>query len=209
MIASLLASAAASPWRRIALILGVVLLVALAGAAGAWKGYRHGHDEAEAKGQAELQAQRASWASARANAEATARRLLQEQADRANDISRKYQTARRDLAAARAALTDRRIADASRDVAAAGGSCVFGPDWVRLYNEALGAAAGGPVPGPAAGAAGAAGAADTPDAGGVPGVTAADVLANARDNGGRCQRIEAQLTALIDWAEGVQIREAR
>jgi len=210
MIASLLASAA-TPWRRIALILGVVLLIGLAGAVGAWKGYRHGYAEAEAKGQAELQAQRAAWASSRAKAEADARRMVQAEAERAADITRNYLAARRDLAAAQAAITNQRISHASRDVAAdSGGVCTFGPEWVRLYNEAIGAAGGGAVPGAAAGFDGTAPAADAPDAGVLPGaVTPEDVLAHIRDYGGRCRALEAQLGDLITWAEGVQIREAQ
>lgn len=74
--------------------------------------------------------------------------------------------------------------------------CIFTRGFVRLWDNANGAT---PVPTvtPATGANGestAAGAADTPSH-----VTRADLLENVVANGSRCQRIAAQLNALIDY----------
>jgi hypothetical protein len=78
---------------------------------------------------------------------------------------------------------------------------------VRVYNAAIGARAGDgghAVPSAPAVAHNATGTAPAADAGVLRQVTPADVLAHIRDYGARCQAVEAQLAALIEWAEGLE-----
>ena len=199
-----------SPWRKVALgLAGALLLLLLCGLA-AWRGYAAGFAKAEALGRAEVSRLEAAQAQALAKAEALARQRLAEEAARAADIERQFLAAKRNLRAARLEITNRRIADVSRDVASdPAGRCLFPDGWVRLYNEALGVRdRADAVPTPAPGAPGTAGAGPAPGPGVLPGpagaaaVTPEDILAHARDYGGRCQALEAQLRALIRWAEG-------
>ena len=179
-----------------------VLLAALAFGGG----YRTGYGRADATRRAEvaeLTARLETWKAEQAQALAAAERTAREQAEaattRANGLAAKLDAARKAQAA--------KIRDITRRIphATAGLDCTFGPDFVRLYNEAIGCAAGraggGAMPetrNPAA-AAGKAGAAPAAGAGlrrCV--VTPADILAHIRDFGARSQAIEAQLGALID-----------
>lgn len=203
-------SAAGIPWRKAALgLAGALLLLLLCGLA-AWRGHAAGYAKAEALGNAQVARLEAVQAQALAKAEALARQRLAEETARAADIERQYLAAQRNLRAARLEITNRRIADASRDVAPdPAGRCRFPDGWVRLYNAALGIGdRADAVSAPAPGAPGAAGAGAAPGSGVLPGaagaaaVTPEDILAHARDYGGRCQALEAQLRALIQWAEG-------
>jgi hypothetical protein len=189
----------------LALGAGVLLLTVLLCGLAAWKGYRAGFDRADADRRAEVAEIHAHHAEALADAERIARERLEAETARAAVIEHEYLAATQTIAAQRRAITRERIRHASLDVAAVGGACAFGPDWVRLYNEALGCDRGYAVsaaaPGPAD-QAGAAGAADADVLRGGARVTPADILAHARGYGARCRALEAQLNALIDWAEG-------
>lgn len=203
-------------WRMIALGLAAVLLVGLLTGYAAWRGYHAGYERADAERRAEVSGIRADHSLALAGAESRARARLEAETARAHDLERQYLAATKTIAAQRRQITNRRIEDASRDVAAADGRCLFGPDWVRLYNEAIGAgdnhrAVPGAAPGPDA-AAGPAQAADAgiPRGDGplMPAVTPQDILAHIRDYGARCRDLEAQLHGLIDWAKGRQREES-
>ncbi|MGE4536542.1 MAG: hypothetical protein AB7D37_05645 [Desulfovibrio sp.] len=186
----------------------VVLVIANALAFGA--GYSLGFERADNARRAEvaaLNAQAATWkaeqAQALAEAERKAREALEDAQARVNALAARLDASRRQSAA--------RIKDITRRIphATAGLRCVFGPDFVRLYNEAIGAAAdragGGAVSQAAnsAAASGASGSTPAADAGLRPGraVTPADILANIRDFGARSQAMEAQLNALLDLTE--------
>lgn len=170
-------------------------------------GYRTGFDRADAGRRAEvatLTATLETWKAGQAQALAAAERTAREQAEaatnRANGLAAKLDAARKAQAAATRDIT-RRIAHAT-----AGNACTFSDEFVRLYNEAIGCAAGragGGAVSQAAGsadAAGKTGAAPAVDAGLRPvrAVTPADILAHIRDFGARSQAMEAQLDALID-----------
>lgn len=148
-----------------------------------------------------------------ADAERTARLKLEAETARANTLATELSQTRKLLGDARRAFS-KRLADYAR--AAAVADPVYGPEFIRLYNEAIGlapAAGGGPVPEDAAAAgtgatadtAGTAGARLLPAAPGIAGtatVSGADILAHIRDYGGRCQALEAQVNGLIRLAEG-------
>jgi hypothetical protein len=206
-------SAVTGRWRMIALILAALFLVGLLTGYAAWRGYHAGYERADAERRAEVSGIRADHALALADAESRARTMLMAETDRAHALERQYLAAAKTIAAQRRQITNRRIEDASRDVAAAAdGVCLFGPDWVRLYNEAIGAGAGDgdrAVPGAAPGPGAEAGPAQAADAGILrgdgpimPAVTPQDILAHIRDYGARCRDLEAQLAGLINWAEG-------
>ncbi|MDD3310969.1 hypothetical protein [Pseudodesulfovibrio sp.] len=197
-------SAVTSRWRIVALGLGGVLLVLILTGVAAWRGYRAGYDKADALRRAEVGDIRAAHAQALAEAEAEARRRLADAVARAAVAEGRYLAATKTIAAQRREITKERIADASRTAVA--GGCLFGPEWVRLYNQAIGAGAGDggdAVPTAAPGADNATRAAPAADAGVLRQVTPEDILAHIRDYGARCQRLEAQLRELIDWAKGL------
>lgn len=131
------------PATKLALGLGLALLVLLLCLACTWGGYRHGHTTATDKGDkalAELrQAQSDAWAESKAKA--LDRYVLATQ--RADLAAADYLTARQSLAATRT-LTLKEIPHATADLDA----CSFGPDFLRVYNQALGLCAGG-MPAPA------------------------------------------------------------
>jgi len=134
---------------KLALGLGVVLLVILLCLACGWGCYRHGYSTAQDKGDkalAELRQDHAE-AVAEANAKALDRYVLESQ--RANAIAADLITARQSLAATRTLIL-KEIPHATAGLDA----CTFGPDFLRVYNQALGFGASG-VP-QAAGAGGAA-----------------------------------------------------
>ncbi len=192
--------------RKVALGLGAALLVLLLCLACAWGGYRHGHSTATAEGDAKVARLEAAQANANRLASDTARRVLDAEIVRRDDLAAELASARSTIAAQGRQITNRRISDASRDVAVAGGHCAFGPAWVGLYNEAWGFGHGDPAGAPAApGAAG--------EAAGVPpaqagefrqgGVTPEDVQIVNRDNAQLCRDIKARYLALVQWAEGL------
>ncbi|EFL52020.1 conserved hypothetical protein [Solidesulfovibrio fructosivorans JJ]] len=175
-------------------------------------GYRIGYGRADAARLAEvatLKAQAETWkaeqAKAWAEAERKARQELEATQSRANALAARLDRSKRQSAAKIRSIT-RRIPHAT-----AGLDCVFGPEFVRLYNEAIGAAAPGSGdtgdgavpqaadPAPVAGAPDAAPAAH-PGLRPRRAVTPADILAHIRDYGTRAQAMEAQLNALIDLA---------
>lgn len=171
-------------------------------------GYRTGFEKADAARRAEvaeLNVQAETWkaeqAKAWAEAERKAREELEAATGRVNALAARLDRAKRESAAKTNTIT-RRIPRAT-----AGLNCSFGPDFVRLYNEAVGAAGhsgDGAVPqaGDPAPVAGAPDAAPTigPGLRPVRAVTPADILAHVRDFGARSQALEAQVNALIDFA---------
>ena len=190
-------------------IVGLVvgLLIAAALAYGAWYCWHAGYDAADLKRQAEVATIRADHAMALADASALAHRALEAATARGNALEADYLAARKTINRQSRELTRERIAHASRPVVTADGDMRVSPEWVRAYNEAIGAGAGDgshALPEAAPGPAGEAGTAAASGAGILRGdgtVTLADILANVRDNGKRSRAIEAQLNALIDWAE--------
>ena len=186
-------------------VLGVVAgLIVCALAFGT--GYREGFEKADAARRAEVaeltaqaETRKAEQAQAWAAAERKAREELEAATSRVNALAAKLDRAKRDSSA--------KVKDITRRIrhATAGLNCSFGPDFVRLYNEAIGAAGcagGGAVPeaGDPAAVAGAPDAAPSVGAGLRPvrAVTPADILAHVRDYGARSQALEAQVNALID-----------
>jgi hypothetical protein len=204
---TMLSAFASSGWKKLALGLAVVIVVAvLVGLAG-WRGYRAGYESADLKRQAEVAAIHADHAQALAGAEAKARKFLEAATARAHALEGEYLAAKQVIANQSRELTNQRIAHASQDVDTADGTCRFGPEWVRLYNKAIGAGDGSDAMSVApSGPAGDAQAASIVDAGllsEAPTVTPEDILAHARDNGKRNRSLEAQLAALIQWAQGL------
>ena len=139
-------------------------------------------------------------ADAVAAAERAAREKLEKETARVASLSAELSDARKKLAKERQTFDARlqKVALAARRDCAG-----LSSDWVRLYNEALGLAAGsGGVPGsesadPAGTVqnAGQAGPTET----GIRGdalATPEDVLAHARDYGGSCRGLEVQLATL-------------
>ena len=184
-----------------------VLAVGLLCAACCAAGYVRGFGIAETRGRALLAEQaeasaseREALAAAMAEAERLARRRLEAEAERAAAIAGELSETRSRLAAERQAFTRRmaRVAeDASRHCAG------LSAGWVRLYNEALGLAAGasggpGSESADPAGTAQNAGQAGTARAGvrGDALATPEDVLAHVRDYGGYCRGLENQLATL-------------
>ena len=184
---------------------GLVIACALAFGTG----YRAGFEKADAARRAEvaeLSAKAESWKAAQAQAWADAERKAREELEaaqaRANSLASRLDRSKREHAA--------KVRDITRRIphATAGLDCAFGPDFVRLYNEAIGAAACGSGDGAVPQAASPAPVAGAPDAAPAVGpglrsiraVTPADILAHIRDFGARSQAMEAQLDALIDLA---------
>lgn len=171
-------------------------------------GYRTGFEKADAARRAEVaemtaraEVWKAEQAKAWAEAERKAREELEAATGRVNALAARLDRAKRESAAKTNTIT-RRIHRAT-----AGLHCSFSPDFVRLYNEAVGAAGhsgDGAVPqtgdpAPVAGAPDAAPAVG-PGLRPVRAVTPADILAHVRDFGARSQSLEAQVNALIDFA---------
>ena len=180
-------------------VIAVVLLCAACCAAG----YVRGFGIAETRGRALLAEQAEASASER---EALA--VAMAEAERAAAIAGELSETRNRLAAERQAFTRRmaRVAeDASRHCAG------LSAGWVRLYNEALGLAPAAPeASAPAAGIGAPAGSASATGAGVRPGasvmVSPEDLLAHARDYGGYCRNLRAQVEALLAVEKG---REGR
>ncbi|MBI4804448.1 MAG: hypothetical protein HY795_04350 [Desulfovibrio sp.] len=178
----------------------VPILLALAIFGG---GYWAGYSRADMAREAEVASLKEEYAEAYAKAEAEARERLEVETKRANGLAVKLQGAKKQIAAQTQSIT-RRIRNAAQAGAA---GCSFGPDFVRLYNEALGYG-GGALP-QNAGAAGAdhgSRPAPAPGPGLLPGrpVTPEDLLAHVRDYGAWSRGLEAQLRALGEF-----VREGR
>jgi len=208
---TMLASLAGSGWKKLALGLGAVILVAILVALAGWRGYRAGYEAADKERQAEVATIRAEHSKALAEAESRARKLLEDATARAHEFENQYLAARKTIAVQSRELTNQRIAHASQAVDTSDGSCRFGPEWVRLYNEAIGAGdCDSTVSTATSGAAGDARSAEAAQAGVLPGVqtvTPEDILAHARDYGKRNRALEAQLSALIQWAKNLTTGE--
>jgi len=173
-------------------------------------GYRAGYGRADAARQVEvaglkvqLETWKAAQAQAWAEAERTAREKLEAAQARVNTLVVKLDQTKKENAA--------KVRDITRRIphATAGNTCTFSPEFVRLYNEAVGCTTGGAGDGAVPQAGGAGGAAGTPGTAPASGaavrrdaVTPADILAHIRDYGARSQAMEAQLGALIDLVGG-------
>lgn len=139
-------------------------------------------------------------ADAVAAAERDAREKLEKETARVAALSAELSGARQKLAKERQTFDARlqKVAVAARHNCAG-----LSRDWVRLYNEALGLAAGAGG-GPGGEGADPAGTAETPGQTGPAGTgirgdalaTPEDVLAHARDYGGYCRGLEVQLATL-------------
>ena len=196
----------------------LVLLIALAGATAGF-GYsaidraseRIKHTQALARADAEKAALSNSLNSAMAEAEALrvqaerTRRLAESAAARAADSDRRVVAAQRERSALAKQLT-RRARDASQN--ADGTVPVVGPEWLRIYNSALGFELPAPAADPgltgraadAAGAAGESKAGPQPDAPGLLApVTTADVLENHITNAEAARDSAERLTELQRW----------
>ncbi|GFK94438.1 hypothetical protein NNJEOMEG_02283 [Fundidesulfovibrio magnetotacticus] len=167
-------------------------------------GYWAGYSRADAERLAEVAALKAEYASAYAEAEKKARERLEEETGRANALAVRLQEEKGRIVVQTKVIT-RRIKDAARSAP----GCLFGPDFVRLYNEALGYGGGALPEGPAsAGAGHDPGAAPAPGPGVLPGravtppVSPEDLLAHARDYGAWSRSVQAQARALSAFAAG-------
>ena len=139
-------------------------------------------------------------ADAVAAAERAAREKLEKETARVAALSAELSDARKKLAKERQTFDARlqKVAVAARHNCAG-----LSRDWVRLYNEALGLAAGADS-GPGSESADLAGTAAPPGQTGPAGTgirgdalaTPEDVLAHARDYGGYCRGLEVQLATL-------------
>ena len=139
-------------------------------------------------------------AEAVAATERAARERLEKETARVAALSAELSDARQKLAKERQTFDARlqKVAVAARHNCAG-----LSRDWVRLYNEALGLAAGAGG-GPGGEGADPAGTAETPGQTGPAGTgirgdalaTPEDVLAHARDYGGYCRGLEVQLATL-------------
>ncbi len=183
----------------LAMALAVIIALGLAG----WRGYEWGYSRAKDQGEAAISRLEADSSQAQAQAESQARELLETATRRGQEAERKYMEASRTIAAQRSDLNRRRIADVSRvDVRCSDSGPVFGAQWVRDYNEALGLAHGDPAV-PAAASVPFGNATNAPATGpGIRrGVTASDILTHVRDYGAWCLTESARARELSRWAE--------
>ncbi|MCC8194340.1 MAG: hypothetical protein LIP28_06820 [Deltaproteobacteria bacterium] len=125
------------PWVwRVALVAVPALAVAVSFGVGLKKGYDAGYARARAKGDAALAARDRDYADRRAEILRRNADKLRREAERALDAGAELARAKEEHAAIQHAL-HARIA-----VAARGGVHRFSPDFVRLFNEAVGAGTG-------------------------------------------------------------------
>ena len=193
----------AKPGVKLALGLGGLLLVILLCLATAWGGYRHGHATAKAAGDKVLAELRQAEAEAWAESKAKALDRYVAATRQADQAAAEHLSARQRLAAARTLIT-KEIPHATAGLDA----CAFGPDFLRVYNQALGLGAGG-MPAPAGSGQFAANAAapaaadaglrdnaplNTPLAATA---SATDLLTHLRDVGEWCQATASQRDALL------------
>lgn len=180
--------------------IGGAAVLALVGSFGLgfWKGYGKGFDTAEAKGAVALASARAEYEAGYAEGMERLAERLRRQTQTALESGGQLARERENHAKTAHALR-KRMEEATR-----GGAHRFGDEFVRVFNEAVGA--GGASGIPAAGSAGAAGQAgngETARAGlRGSGVSEADVLAHVIYYGGRCRDIEARLNGLITVVSG-------
>ncbi len=172
----------------------ILLVLALAGTlGGVWWGWSHG----SASARNELQAEYAANVAA-AYREAAGKQ--QAAITRANSLAMEVYNARRELVTARADIT-RRIAHAAATVPA---DCSYGPEFVGLWNEALGlSSADHHQDAGTGGAEGNATAAGPVDAGvrGYASVKPVDLLAHIRDVGQWCREAVAVSAARLKLLE--------
>jgi hypothetical protein len=191
---------------RLALGLFATLVLMLLYLAVYYGGYRNGHAKAEALGQARYARLEAAQAQANRLASDAARRVAEAEVIRRDELERSLSAARATIAAQGRKITKGRIADASRDVAADSGRCLYGPEWVGMWNEAWGFGNGDPA-GSAAASGAAGGAAGVPAAQAGEfrqgGVTGEDIQVTNRDNAIACRDIKARYLALRRWALGL------
>lgn len=192
--------------RAAILILVAAIAVLAAYLVGSHRGHSQGYAEAKAIGEAKLQGLVAKYEGAKAESLAKALDRAAQLQEQGNTISAQLITTRAELTDARAQLT-RRIPDATAGIAA---DCLFGPDFVRLWNDLLGIPAAGTAqaadPGAAAGRAAPA---TAPVAGVQPSepvaATPSDLLAHLRDYGQYCRESVALGAArrklLEAWAQ--------
>lgn len=195
-----------SPGTAAGLVAGGVLLLALAGGIGwqlaAWKyGAQLGSMRAESAAERQLHAEAVARAQADARARYAADVELGQQAARSlleysEGLAQKNDELKRRVAHVTTVYRTTAGGDA-RPLP----ECIFTHGAVRLWNDAIGA--GDPDAGTAADTrrTGAApDAADTVDSG----VRQPDALAAIADYGARCQQIERQLNAVLDYVEGLK-----
>lgn len=201
-----------SPGRKLALGLGAALAVLLLCLACAWVGYRHGHATATDAGNAKYARLEAAQERANRLAADTARRMVDAEVIRRDQLAGDLATARATIAAQGRAITNQRIAHASQSVAVSAGRCTFGPGWVGLYNEAWGFGHGDPAgAAPAPGPDGAAGSVPSAQAGEFRqgGVTPEDIQVVNRDNARICRDTTAKYLKLVQWAQGLPTTTAQ
>jgi len=128
---------------RMALGLGAVLAVIILCLVCSWASYQHGSSTATAKGDKALAELRQAQADAVSESKAKALDRYVLAAQRADQTAADFITARQRLAETRTLIT-KEIPHATAGLDA----CAFGPDFLRVYNQALGLGAGG-VPAPA------------------------------------------------------------
>ncbi len=191
---------------RTAIISLAFIVALLLTAIGCYLGGHHrGYAEAEAIGAAKYNKMVAEYQGAKAESLAKALDRAAQLTEQGNRISAQLITTRAELTDARAQLS-RRIPDAT---AALPASCVFGPEFVHLWNDLLGLPATGAAqaadPG---GAAVRVPSAAGPGAGVQPGepvATPADLLAHLRDYGQYCREsvaMSASRRKLLEaWAQ--------
>lgn len=176
----------------------IAVLVALAICGG---GYWAGYSRADSARVAEVATIRAEHAQALAIAEQQALERLEEETAKANALAARAQETKTQIVVQTRTIT-KRIPYAAQSAA----GCSFGPDFVQLYNAALGYSGGAAVSqgSGAAGADSSGGPAPAPgtellpDKPVTPPVTPADLLAHARDYGAWARTLEAQLKALAE-----------
>lgn len=169
--------------------------------------YKRGHSAAQAKGEKAVADLREEHQKLRADAAEQNLVLYRQQVERANQAELVFLDAQDEIGRLKQQLTQERINRVSTQYAPARGAApVAAPrfvvtcGWLRDFNAALGATAPAP-PGcrAYAGSQEAAWPAPSSDAELLEsGVTAADILAHARDYGAWALAIRAQLNALID-----------
>jgi hypothetical protein len=183
----------------LASIFAALILAAVCG----WWAYGQGYEKAEAKGRAELQELRAGYATAGAESLAKALDRNEKLVAAGNTIAADLITTRRELATARADIT-RRIPDAAQSASAA---CVFGPVFVRWWNDAAGLRADAlpqaADPGRAADGPGEAGPAGSGVRQDAP-VSLQALMTHYRDLAAYCREVEnisaARLHLIEEWA---------
>ena len=182
--------------QRVALAACIVLAAATISGLAAWKGYSMGYEKAADWGRAEIAKIISEQALTYAQAMQDLNNQLQEEAQRAMTVEYTLASERLNNAKTQANLRSR-IADVTRN-----SNYVFGAEFVRLWNEAVGASRGdhNAAASGAYSADGTAGAGAAVDSGVL--VSEADILAYITYYGPRCMDLEAQVDAWIDLAEG-------